>query len=95
MKHLNNKNITILLLSLFIQTSCATQKTFNGTAKLDCPDYNGTKAESSKKTKKNTKWKLVLYKDGERVLDSNVLGDENSITSKEKRGKSRLFKNKK
>tara|TARA_B100000287_G_scaffold23007_1_gene22531 strand:- start:996 stop:1268 length:273 start_codon:yes stop_codon:yes gene_type:complete len=90
MKHLNNKNITILLLSLFIQTSCATQKTFNGTSKLDCPDYNGTKAESSKKTKKNTKWKLVLYKDGERVL-----GDEQSTTSKEKRGKSRLFKNKK
>ena len=83
MKHFKHKNIIILLLSILTITSCRTKKTFNGTTTLDCPDYNPTKSENKEEINKKTKWKLVLYKDGERVVGTK------------KRGKSRLFKNKK
>ena len=83
MKQFKYKNIIILLLSILTITSCRTKKTFNGTTTLDCPDHNPIKAETKDETNKKTKWKLVLYKDGERV------------TGSKKRGKSRLFKNKK
>jgi|TARA_B110000977_G_C11007825_1_gene466479 hypothetical protein len=63
------------LLSVIIFSSCRTKKTFNGTATLPCSDY-----EESSKTKKKSKWKLVLYKDGEK------------LGGKSKKGKSRLFK---
>jgi len=63
------------LLSVIIFSSCRTKKTFNGTATLSCSDY-----EESSKTKKKSKWKLVLYKDGEK------------LGGKSKKGKSRLFK---
>tara|TARA_B100001758_G_C18199141_1_gene498824 strand:- start:101 stop:346 length:246 start_codon:yes stop_codon:yes gene_type:complete len=80
MKHLKTKHITILLLSVFIFSSCtAPKKTFNGTSTLDCPNHEGS---SELKTKKKSKWRLVLYKDGEKVV------------GKSKKGKSRLFKNK-
>jgi hypothetical protein len=65
------------LLSVIIFSSCRTKKTFNGTATLPCSDY-----EESSKTKKKSKWKLVLYKDGEK------------LGGKSKKGKSRLFKKK-
>jgi hypothetical protein len=65
------------LLSVIIFSSCRTKKTFNGTATLPCSDY-----EESSKTKKKSKWKLVLYKDGEK------------LGNKSKKGKSRLFKKK-
>jgi hypothetical protein len=65
------------LLSVIIFSSCRTKKTFNGTATLSCSDY-----EESSKTKKKSKWKLVLYKDGEK------------LGNKSKKGKSRLFKKK-
>ena len=80
MKHFKFKHITILLLSVFIFNSCSLKKqTFNGYSTLDCADYNESK---SLKKKKNTKWKLVLYKDG------------NKVGGKSKKGKSRLFKKK-
>jgi hypothetical protein len=72
---LKSKHIIILLLSVIIFSSCRTKKTFNGTATLPCSDY-----EESSKTKKKSKWKLVLYKDGEK------------LGGKSKKGKSRLFK---
>jgi hypothetical protein len=72
---LKSKYIIILLLSVIIFSSCRTKKTFNGTATLPCSDY-----EESSKTKKKSKWKLVLYKDGEK------------LGGKSKKGKSRLFK---
>jgi len=53
------------------------KKIFNGTGVLDCPDYN-----ESSETKKKTKWRLILYKDGEK------------IGRKSKKGKSKLFKKK-
>jgi len=58
-------------------SSCRTKKTFNGTATLPCSDY-----ENSSKTKKQSKWRLILYKDGEKVV------------KKSKKGKSRLFRKK-
>ena len=54
-------------------------KTFNGTSTLDCADYDES---SLLKPKKKSKWRLVLYKDGEKIL------------GKKKKGKSRLFKKK-
>ena len=75
MRLLKSKHIIILLLSVIILGSCRTKKTFNGTATLPCSDY-----ENSSKVKKKSKWKLVLYKDGQKL-------GKNS-----KKGRSRLFK---
>lgn len=75
-----NKHIIILLLSVFIFSSCRTKKTFNGTSTLQCTDYDGS--SSTIKKKKKSKWRLVLYKDGKKV------------GKKSKKGKSRLFKKK-
>ena len=81
MKHLHIKHIIILLLSVLIFSSCGTKKKiFNGTATLDCADYE---EKTGLKKNKKTKWRLVLYKDG------------NKVGGKSKKGKSRLFKNKK
>jgi len=74
---LKSKHIIILLLSVILLSSCRTKKTFNGTATLPCSDY-----EESSKIKKQSKWRLVLYKDGEKVA------------KKSKKGSSRLFKKK-
>lgn len=79
---IKSKHIIILLLSVLILSSCRTKKkTFNGTSTLKCADYDGSSTKT--KQKKKTKWSLVLYKDGDRVR------------GKTKKGKSRLFKNKK
>ena len=80
MKPMQSKHIIILLLSVFIFSSCRSKKkVFNGVSKLECAEYD----ESPKlKKKKKSKWKLVLYKDGSKV------------GGKSKKGKSRLFKNK-
>ena len=75
MRLLKSKHIIILLLSVILLSSCRTKKTFNGTATLPCSDY-----EESSKTKKKSKWRLVLYKDGEK------------LGGKSKKGKSKLFK---
>ena len=68
------------MLSILILSSCRTKKTFNGTSTLKCAEYDGSSAEP--KEKKKSKWRLVLYKDG------------NKVGRKSKKGKSRLFKNK-
>jgi len=68
------------MLSILILSSCRTKKTFNGTSTLKCADYDGS--SSALKEKKKSKWRLVLYKDG------------NKIGGKSKKGKSRLFKKK-
>lgn len=80
MKFLKKKDIIIILLSGLILSSCRTKKTFNGTVTLPCTDYNSDISE--RKEKKNTKWRLILYKDGKKV------------GGKTKKGKSRLFKKK-
>lgn len=68
------------MLSALTLSSCRTKKTFNGTATLKCADYDGV--SSGIKEKKKSKWRLVLYKDG------------NKVGGKSKKGKSRLFKKK-
>jgi hypothetical protein len=68
------------MLSILILSSCRTKKTFNGTSTLKCADYDGSSLEI--KEKKKSKWRLVLYKDG------------NKVGRKSKKGKSRLFKKK-
>ena len=78
MRLLKSKHIIILLLSVIILSSCRTKKTFNGTTTLPCSDY-----ETSSKTKKKSKWRLVLYKDGEK------------LGKKSKKGRSKLFKKRK
>ena len=75
MRLLKSKHIIILLLSVAVLSSCRTKKTFNGTATLPCTDF-----EAEPKTKKKSKWRLVLYKDGQK------------LGKKAKRGRSRLFK---
>ena len=75
MRLLKSKHIIILLLSVILFSSCRTKKVFNGTATLPCADY-----ESSSKEKKKSKWRLVLYKDGQK------------LGKKSKKGRSRLFK---
>ena len=80
MRFLKNKHIIIILLSVFVFSSCRTKKTFNGTTTLPCTDYSSDVSNSKKK--KNTKWRLVLYKDGKKVGGNS------------KKGKSRLFKKK-
>tara|TARA_B110000908_G_C10166812_1_gene408813 strand:+ start:584 stop:823 length:240 start_codon:yes stop_codon:yes gene_type:complete len=77
---MKSKHIIILLLSVFILSSCRTKKIFNGTSALECTDYDGS--SSITKPKKESKWRLVLYKDGKK------------IGKKSKKGKSRLFKKK-
>ena len=78
MRLLKSKHIIILLLSFVLLSSCRTKKTFNGTTTLPCSDY-----ENSSKIKKKSKWRLVLYKDGEK------------LGKKSKKGRSRLFKKRK
>ena len=68
------------MLSVLTLISCRAKKTFNGTSTLKCADYDGS--SSSVKEKKKSKWRLVLYKDG------------NKVGGKSKKGKSRLFKKK-
>ena len=68
------------MLSALILSSCRTKKTFNGTATLKCADYDGVSSDI--KEKKKSKWRLVLYRDG------------NKVGGKSKKGKSRLFKKK-
>jgi hypothetical protein len=78
MKLLKIKHIIILLLSVSFFSSCrAKKKTFNGSSTLNCADYEGSLATSQKK---KSKWRLVLYKDG------------NKVWGRSKKGKSRLFK---
>ena len=80
MKQRKNKHIIILLLSVLILFSCRSRKkTFNGTDTLNCANHEERQAI---KQKKKSKWRLVLYKDGEKVA------------GKSKKGKSRLFKKK-
>ena len=80
MKFFKKKHIIIILLSVFVSSSCRTKKTFNGTATLPCTDYNSEISNNTEK--KKTRWRLVLYKDGKKV------------GGKSKKKKSRLFKKK-
>ena len=75
------KKIKLTLLMLSVVTglgSCKSKKVFNGTSSLDCTTFDSEVAQ--KEQKNQSKYKLLLLKDGQRVFGK-----------KNKRGKSSLF----
>ena len=75
------KKIKLTLLMLSVVTglgSCKSKKVFNGTSSLDCTTFESEVAQ--KEQKNQSKYKLLLLKDGQRVFGK-----------KSKRGKSSLF----
>ena len=75
------KKIKLTLLILSVVTglgSCKSKKVFNGTSSLDCTTFESEVAQ--KEQKNQSKYKLLLLKDGQRVFGK-----------KNKRGKSSLF----
>ena len=71
--------LTLLMLSIVtVLGSCKSKKVFNGTSSLDCTTFESELAQKEKK--KQSKYKLLLLKDGQRVFGK-----------KNKRGKSSLF----
>ena len=75
------KKIKLTLLMLSVVTglgSCKSTKVFNGTSSLDCTTFESEVAQ--KEQKNQSKYKLLLLKDGQRVFGK-----------KNKRGKSSLF----
>tara|TARA_B100000287_G_C19989209_1_gene525809 strand:- start:181 stop:429 length:249 start_codon:yes stop_codon:yes gene_type:complete len=76
------KHIILILLTTLLITSCKTKKVFTATESLDCADFD--QEQIAQKAKKKSKWRLVLYKDGEKVLGKS-----------KKTKKSKLFNHKK
>ena len=75
------KKIKLTFLMLSVVTglgSCKSKKVFNGTSSLDCTTFESEVAQ--KEQKNQSKYKLLLLKDGQRVFGK-----------KNKRGKSSLF----
>ena len=75
------KKLKLTLLMLSVVTglgSCKSKKVFNGTSSLDCTTFESKVAQ--KEQKNQSKYKLLLLKDGQRVFGK-----------KNKRGKSSLF----
>ena len=75
------KKLKLTLLTLSVVTglgSCKSKKVFNGTSSLDCTTFESEVAQ--KEQKNQSKYKLLLLKDGQRVFGK-----------KNKRGKSSLF----
>ena len=71
--------LTLLMLSaVTVLGSCKSKKVFNGTSSLDCTTFESEVAQ--KEQKNQSKYKLLLLKDGQRVFGK-----------KNKRGKSSLF----
>ncbi|MDC3114904.1 hypothetical protein OA956_02350 [Bacteroidota bacterium] len=71
--------LTLLIFSAITAfSSCKSKKVFNGTTSLDCTTFESEVAQ--KEQKKQSKYKLLLLKDGQRVFGK-----------KTKRGKSSLF----
>ena len=68
----------LMLLMVVVLGSCKSKKAFNGTTSLDCTTFESKVAQ--KEQKKQSKYKLLLLKDGQRVFGK-----------KNKRGKSNLF----
>ena len=79
------KHIIFSLMVLVFISSCRTKKTFNGVSKLKCSTFEEPSFEE--KAKSNTKYKIVILKDGQQVSGRGK-------TKKGKKGKSRLFKKK-
>ena len=78
--HVFSKHTLFFVLVVVFLSSCRSKKTFNGVETLKCTTFEDKK--TVKKDKKNTKYEIVVLKDGKRMGNKR----------KGKRGKSRLFK---
>jgi len=78
--HVFSKHTLFFVLVVFFLSSCRSKKTFNGVEVLKCTAFEETK--KSKKAKKNSKYEIVVLKDGKRIGNKK----------RKKRGKNRLFK---
>ena len=78
--HVFSKHTLFFVLVVFFLSSCRSKKTFNGVETLKCTTFEETK--KSKKAKKNSKYEIVVLKDGKRMGNKK----------RKKRGKNRLFK---
>jgi len=75
------KYIVFFVFVFFTITSCRSKKTFKGTETLKCTTFKESKKEG--KNKKNSKYEIVVLKDGKRVGNKS---------KKRRKGRSRLFK---
>tara|TARA_B110000014_G_C19994750_1_gene515310 strand:- start:597 stop:845 length:249 start_codon:yes stop_codon:yes gene_type:complete len=81
--HISLKHIVFFIFIFLTITSCRSKKTFKGTETLKCTTFKDSKKEA--KNKKNSKYEIVVLKDGKRIGGKK---------KKRRKGKSRLFKKK-
>ena len=74
------KHIFLLIITLLFISSCRSKKTFNGVEALKCTTFGDKKIINKKK--KNSKYEIVVLKDGRR------LGNK----KRKRKTKNRLFK---
>ena len=74
------KHIFLLIITLLFISSCRSKKTFNGVEALKCTTFDDKKIINKKK--KNSKYEIVILKDGRR------LGNK----KRKRKTKNRLFK---
>ena len=74
------KHILFFLILTLTTSSCRSKKTFNGIETLKCTSFEEKKID--KKSKKNTKYEIVVLKDGKRIGNKK----------RRKKTKNRLFK---
>ena len=79
--HISLKHIVFFVFVFFTITSCRSKKTFNGSENLKCTTFKDSKKET--KNKKNSKYEIIVLKDGKRIGNKN---------RKRRKGRSRLFK---
>ena len=75
-----SKHILFFTLVVFLTTSCRSKKTFNGIEALKCTTFENKTTKN--KNKKNSKYEIVVLKDGKRIGNKK----------RKRKGKSRLFK---
>ena len=75
------KHIVFVVFITTTAVSCRSKKTFNGVETLKCTTFEESKKQTKKK--KNSKYEIVVLKDGKRISGK---------PKKRRKGKSRLFK---
>ena len=75
------KHIVFYFFIFLVLFSCRSKKTFNGSETLKCTTFKEPKNKS--KDKKNSKYEIIVLKDGKRVGNK---------PRKKRSGKSKLFK---
>ena len=73
--------LTFLMFSVAtVLSSCKSKKVFNGTSSLDCTTFESEVAQ--KEQKKQSKYKLLLLKDGQRVFGKKTKSGKSSLFGK-------------